>query len=409
MSIEKRAGRLLSNGKRAVGYRVRFPGPDGKPDSLTFSTKKAAEAFERKWKEDRHRGLVPDYRITARTLDDLMQEFFPRWKRGKSVKTIDDNVEHYDRLVCGLRGDGRGGKIQHPMEIASIELRALTPKAIEDWRDFLLDEGVGRESLRKAMTLVQQGLDYAVREGFHGNPMRMVKKPPQGRRQKVVPPSSQMVERLRCAFLYGEKNEATALYVSLGGHGGMRPGEILALMPKHIRKDRVIVEQRISQGELLDEAKSSAWPWRTVQLPKMVVAELKGYVKKHSISANELIFPNAAGNPWTDDEYRSWRRYVYVPIADDLQLPDSHPYALRHHVASMWFKAQKSAADVAAQLGNGTDLCLKTYIHVIDQAGDERPIKDLEAYVLKQRELAEQRAARIYAQSAPSPDALAAF
>src|SRR5688572_31731110 len=84
MSIHRRT---TKNG--TVRYDVRLRRPDGGVDNRTFTTRKAAETFERAQRAHRDRGAWIDPRLARRTLADIAEEWAASnpGKRTRSVST----------------------------------------------------------------------------------------------------------------------------------------------------------------------------------------------------------------------------------------------------------------------------------------------------------------------------------
>jgi integrase len=94
-----------------------------------------------------------------------------------------------------------------------------------------------------------------------------------------------------------------------------------------------------------------------------------------------LIFQRD-GHPWTDHNYRNWRRRKWQPAAvaagigtitiqhvDGIERRSYRgavPYDLRHSFASLLLhEARLSVMAISAQLGHSTDTLLRKYAHVI--------------------------------------------
>ncbi|HEX8086558.1 MAG TPA: hypothetical protein VF529_19885 [Solirubrobacteraceae bacterium] len=100
----------------------------------------------------------------------------------------------------------------------------------------------------------------------------------------------------------------------------------------------------------------------------------------------ELVFPHAVyGGLWLDEHYRTWRRRMYVPSAENVSLQSCRPYDLRHTWASLRIaEGRLSIAEIAEQLGDKTSTVLDTYTHVINEwRGRKRP--DIEAEIRRAR------------------------
>jgi integrase len=80
-----------------------------------------------------------------------------------------------------------------------------------------------------------------------------------------------------------------------------------------------------------------------------------------------LVFPTPAGLPWTDLDYRNWRRPHFNRAARESGLDAVRPYDLRHSFASLLLAEQTNPAEIAAQLGHSHQVLFSTYAHVIEE------------------------------------------
>jgi hypothetical protein len=98
-----------------------------------------------------------------------------------------------------------------------------------------------------------------------------------------------------------------------------------------------------------------------------------------------LVFPGREGRPWADHDWRNWRKRVYAPVADAVELDGSRPYDLRHAFCSLLIAEGLSVVEIAQQAGHSPAMMLATYAHVIEElAGTER--RPAEAVIRDARE-----------------------
>ena len=93
-----------------------------------------------------------------------------------------------------------------------------------------------------------------------------------------------------------------------------------------------------------------------------------------------LVFPSAAGTPWTESAYKSWGRRAFARALDAAGIGHARPYDLRHSFASLLLHEGRSVIYVARQLGHDARLTLTTYGHVIDEL-DGTPQVNAEAAI----------------------------
>jgi integrase len=77
-------------------------------------------------------------------------------------------------------------------------------------------------------------------------------------------------------------------------------------------------------------------------------------------SPDALVFPNGAGKPFTEDDYRNWRKRTWTPSAPD----GFSPYAARHGHASLLIRAGWDVVRVATRMGHSPAMTLENYAHL---------------------------------------------
>jgi integrase len=105
-----------------------------------------------------------------------------------------------------------------------------------------------------------------------------------------------------------------------------------------------------------------------------------------------LVFPSAAGGPWTQAAYQSWRRRAFKRAIAAAGMEHGRPYDLRHSFASLLLHEGRSVIYVARQLGHDARLTLSTYGHVMDEFED-MPRLDALTAIADARAAAESKAA----------------
>ena len=105
-----------------------------------------------------------------------------------------------------------------------------------------------------------------------------------------------------------------------------------------------------------------------------------------------LLFPSAAGAPWTLAAYQSWRRRAFKRALEAAGVDHGRPYDLRHSFASLLLHEGRSVIYVARQLGHDARLTLSTYGHVMDEFEDA-PRLDAQTAIAEARAAVHGRAA----------------
>jgi len=271
--------------------------------------------------------------------------------------------------------------------IGHLELRAITPGVMARLRTDLEAAGVGAPTIRKTMAVVQSMLRRAVEEDrIRSNPAAQVRKPTTTRQRAVAPLPPATVEALRDEV----KELRDGCLISVLAYGGLRPEDALALEWRHVRKTTLLVEQKNVDGQVVVGAKVDGKPPRTVDLFAALRQDLAEYrLACGAPAASTLVFPGPSASPWTESQYRSWRRWVFQPAAAAIGIATlehktasvyidgkrhrrstrsyrgPRPYDLRHSFASLLIHAgDLSVVEIAAQLGHSPQTLLRTYAHI---------------------------------------------
>ena len=80
------------------------------------------------------------------------------------------------------------------------------------------------------------------------------------------------------------------------------------------------------------------------------------------------MFPRYDGEPFTETDYRNWRRRRYEPAARRGGLTDSRPYDLRATWVSLMIFEGHTVVEVARQAGHSAETCLRHYARVFSRS-----------------------------------------
>jgi integrase len=249
-------------------------------------------------------------------------------------------------------------------DLGSARLDELTPLTLEHWKANLLAAGVGVESVKRSLVLLQGVLQRAVEwQCLASNPARFVRKPPSGRRRAVRPVAPETIERMR-ALLIADERTRDALLVCVLAYCGLRPGEALALTWGAVGARRVLVESCVSLGEIKGTKTGRI---RSVQLIEPMADDFhRNRQARPAETDTDLIFPGRGGLPWSEDAWRNWRRRTFARVAGSVGLVGARPYDLRHSFVSLLIAEGRSVLDVARQAGHSPTMTLNVYGHVFD-------------------------------------------
>ncbi len=109
--------------------------------------------------------------------------------------------------------------------LGDLRLRELRPSLIDGFAVDLRSSGVGEETIRKSLAILQTCLQRAVlHDRLASNPVAAVRKPSQARSRVIEPLAPERVERMRSHLLAQGRVDDAAL-VSVLAYAGLRPGE----------------------------------------------------------------------------------------------------------------------------------------------------------------------------------------
>jgi integrase len=347
MSIEKRM-----NSDGIVSYSVRYR-LDGRNRRRSFARKKDAAAFEAKVRIAARQGELTTLDAGRMTLGEFAEQWWEKYVKAKlATATVHSYASAWNLHVLPYLGEKR--------------LRDITPRLIEEWRFELEQEGVGAQTVKKSMAVLQSCLQRAVVWGeIQSNPCREVKKPAGRRRREIRPVPPLEVERMRQHLLEADRLRDATL-VSVLAYAGLRPEEALAITWEHVRENTILVEQAASYGELKGTKTGAI---RSVRLLSPLREDLA--IWRVASGGTGFVFPSKSGGLWTREAYKSWARKSFRRAALASDRGDVTPYTLRHSFASLLIHEGRSVVEVAAQMGHAPTVTLGDYAHVFADLGEE--------------------------------------
>ncbi len=170
-------------------------------------------AFDAKVGEMRRVGELGLLDAGRQTLGEFCEEWWSRYAtRSLAPRTLASYASVWDTHI--------------EPRLSGYRLREITSDLIDQWRQNLLDAGVGSPTVRRAMSLLQAVLRHAVKVWgrLRHNPVREVVKPSAPVTRQVVPLMPAVVEAVR-----GSLDPTSATLVSVLAYGGLRPQEALLL------------------------------------------------------------------------------------------------------------------------------------------------------------------------------------
>jgi integrase len=349
------------DGTVTESFTVRFKGPDGRRRRRSFDTLDDALDFRAKHRSARR--WRPEELRQEHAGNETLGEFFERWWIERALVELRRSTLAVYRCLWEAHAEPRLG---------AYLMRDIDARCVVAFHGELLAAGVGPQSVVKTMATLQRVFRDAVEYGeVPFNSFKVVAKPSPGPTREAHPLTPLQVELL-AHDLERRDHPASAALVRLMAYTGLRPQETLALHWYAIRAQTLLVELANADGqfERLKNRKRSRKRSRTVDLMEPVRRDLEAWrTRSRDAADQDLVFPHALhGGLWLDEQYRTWRRRIYVPSAKAVKLSSTRPYDLRHTWASLRIAEKRlSIAEIAEQLGDKTSTVLDTYTHVMNE------------------------------------------
>jgi retron-type reverse transcriptase/uncharacterized small protein (DUF1192 family) len=171
------------------------------------------------------------------------------------------------------------------------------------------------------------------------------------------------------------------LIFRLGVLGGMRPGEILAIRLGNIRKDSILIDQRVYKGNIdTPKGRKGKRTSRTMALSAGTLADVAEW--RPSLldqSPEAYLFPSERQTPMSKDNL--WRRNM-LPRLQTIGLGWATFQVMRRTNASLSRKAKVDDKVAADQRGHGLGVSLEVY-SLSDLEQKIEAVNRLEAEVVK--------------------------
>ena len=342
-------------------FTVRWKEPDGRKPRRTFDS--LQDALDYKAKRRSAKRWRPEELRQEQAGRTTLSEFFEEWWFTHGIVELKRSTLKTYRCLWEAHAAQRLG----PYALRDIDARKVVA-----FRGELLASGVGPQSVVKTMSMLQRVFRDAVEYGEVAfNPFKAVQKPSPGPAREAHALTPLQVERL-AANLDARGYVRSAVLVRVMAYTGLRPQEALALHWYAVRDRTLLVELANADGELerLKNRKRSRKRSRTVDLMGPLQEDLAAFRRAcGNPHDDDLVFPHELhGGLWLDEHYRTWRRRIYMPSAENVGLPTKRPYDLRHTWTSLRIAEKRlSIAEIAEQLGDKTSTVLDTYTHVLNE------------------------------------------
>jgi len=342
--------------KRGEKYVVRWREGRREP-SRTFSRYRDAVAFELDIKRRRQLGPLAAGVLRSRTTlaQFMSEEWWPRYAvPNLKPSTRRRYLEVWSAHLLPRLGD--------------YELRTITPAHVEDLIAQFRASGVGVQTQRKSIMLLQGILRRALVRGLiPANPVAVVAKPKAPAIELAQPLAPVTVEAIRVQL-----GRFDATLVELLAYAGLRPGEAISAKWADLgeRTIRVIASKtsKARAVKLLDPLAQDLAEWR------MACGRPE---------ANQLIFPRTSDGltahrrsvqhaEWTRHDWHNWSGRIYKSAATNAGVTGNlRAYRLRCSFVSLLLWEGRSLTYVADQAGHSIATLAKHYSGVIQELEDQ--------------------------------------
>lgn len=286
------------------------------------------------------------------------------WWEREHVAWTDETRQTYagqlDRRVIPRWGD--------------MEVRRVTPRAVEEWMDDLRRQGTGAPTVRTALAVLSGVMERAITDGeIDSNPVRAVRWPSSRRSREPVMIAPLMVERARLHLTAAGRHRDAAL-LSLLAYAGPRPeSEALPLTWDRVKLGEgvVIFDQTKRKGPPVD---------RPVDLLAPLADDLRAW-RQHggAVKARGPVF-----GEWTASRWDNWRDRVFRPAlvaagapldaerrrkqrdgtVETVKTTSWRPRDLRASFVSLLVYSGMNPVEIAAQTGHTVETLLRVYAGV---------------------------------------------
>jgi len=388
-------------------YQVRFRGSDGRMDYRIFRTEREALRFSREIEDRKDKGQPMDFEKTftelaaefraahiahslrpsskkdaLRILARLERRFGPQkltaihapdlerfrdeelatLRAGRQAAVADRLRALRLALPVARREDSRARILRN---IAQLE--AVTPKIA----------AAGVREINKCVALARQLFKFAVGRRYaaynpaeHCRALKKSEAVPDALREEAVLRPAEVMRLAEAAEDPREPPLPGRAAILVLGLGGLRLGELLGLCWGDIEfpANRLLVRRQLeaTTGELRD-TKTKAGT-RFVSLPPEVMVALKAWKLRCPKGPLDLVFPNSAGRPMDD---RDFRTRCFYPALRRAGLRRIRCHDLRHTAASFLIATGADISSISRQLGHANvAITLGTYSHWFAQRAE---------------------------------------
>lgn len=372
-------------GQKKTAWLVDYKDQHGKRRARQFTTKKEAEAYADRARDEIRQGRHTHDRdsITVAVAADL-------WIAAADAEGLErSTIKRYCELA----------RLHVVPKFRDLKLSQLTKTQVVEWRQELLVEK-SRSMASKIIRALSAILNNAMEIGAISQNVASDVKIGRAKRDaaRVEPPARADLKRMIAAATEDERP-----FILTAITMGLRSSELRGLCWRDIdlKAGTLTVRQRADEWGVLGPPKSESGR-RTIPMPPQLVSELTKWKLRCKPSRVGLVFPSAVGTPLRHNNVLR-RLYFPLQVRAGLAVPkldkSGQPildgegnmvltgkyrfHALRHAAASGWIASKIDLKRLQVWIGHESiQLTLDTYGHLL--ADQER---DAELAMLASRDL----------------------
>jgi integrase len=344
--------RTLSTGRTA--YLVRYRGPDGKERSKQFKRRRDAERFASLVEVDLARGDWVDPRLGRITVEEWFERWWPTSTGLRATTRARDEASFRNHVLPAF---------------GSTPLARLDRTQLREWVRHLSDldgAGLAPASVAKTVQVFNKVVRAAVEDRIlAANPVERLPLP------KVTREEMRFLNVDELSRLASAIDQRYRPLVLLGGYGGLRIGEMLALRWSRVDLDRGRIE--IAEG-LTDLAGTITFgppktkaAIRSVSVPRFVANSMAS-LNDGCAEPTQLVFRSPEGHAVRPGLFR---RRFWNPAVHAAQLAPLRVHDLRHTAVALWIAAGANPKQIAIRAGHtSVSVVLDRYGHLFPEQDD---------------------------------------
>lgn len=311
-----------------------------------FKTKREAQEFERKFLEKGHKEPTITYEaFEEEYMEDCRHRFKPTTIIGKENAQKNYIIPYFGR----------------------VKLCDITPLKVRTWQNEMMEDGAYAETtLNRMHSEFSAAMNYAVKYyNLQQNPCRLAGTMGSQQASEMKIWTQEQFEH----FIKFEKKSAYRVAFLTLYWTGMRAGELLALTPADIERDRKVIHVTkgfaVIEGKELFLTPKTSSSKRDIEINSQLHEELLKYIDSMMIGPNERMFYFQRAGMLKEFHKKS----------DEAGLEQIRIHDLRHSHASWLIHMGLPITAISKRLGHrDPSITLKVYSHIMP--GDERSIAD---------------------------------